>query len=875
MQNRRIIPAVNADAAPAMPMSVARENAAVSRWLNKPILDSRLLDDMESLSAWALENEDEGNGGMLLTTERCRDGKHSLRLRARTMGQKPGKTMGRPPGTVSVVRLVNSEDWSAWNRLSFWVYPDLPGFRAVSLLILITNGDPEKAYGWNDRADFVLVKNHRWNRVVSEIAHIARDSVTRVAIQYRLQGNEPGAADTVCFDFDHLELQRVEPDYFEGWPVWPGRISYSHTGYQTGSTKTAIANDLSASEFRVIRQETGETVLTKPVRVIESRIGRFQLLDFSEVRQPGAYVIAAGESRTRPFPVDDTVWRNTIWKALNFFYVERCGYAVPGVHDVCHGDWQGVHGDGKIIINGGWHDAGDLSQGLVNTSEAVYAMFALAESLQAGNREPALSARLVEEAAWGLAWVLKTTFHDGYRVIWATMDFWTKGIIGDVDDVTSEARNSPYENFLAAAAEAIAHRVLKNGNRDLAAQSLTTAREDWRFAVEGLSGRDAGVQPASAGILASLELYRATGERPYADKAVELAPQILNSQQRSFPAGWKHPIAGFFYTSPARDRIQHFDHRGHEQGPIVAMARLCEAFPDHPDWTKWYSVVAFHSEYFLKAGAKFTEPYGMLAASVYRDDEHLQRPEEHRDFFRAQVLNGIEVGPHYYLRLFPVWGSPYCRGNLGALLSAAKALGEAARLRSDPEAAELVRRQLEWTLGRNPFCQSLMYGEGHDYAPQYTAMSGDIVGSLPVGIQTRFDRDVPYCPAANWPNWKEVWVHPVSRWIWLMRDLADPAPAECRPDPALDFKVSAHADTAGSVCIRVTARGTGARRFAIRSVNLTGAEGEKVIPLSGADAQTVEWRTRATCEDAPWVAVVIPDGQLDRRAEVIGPIEGR
>jgi hypothetical protein len=38
--------------------------------------------------------------------------------------------------------------------------------------------------------------------------------------------------------------------------------------------------------------------------------------------------------------------------------------------------------------------------------------------------------------------------------------------------------------------------------------------------------------------------------------------------------------------------------------------------------------------------------------------------------------------------------------------------------------------------------QSTMWGEGNVYAPQHTAMSGVIVGSLPVGIQSRNDSGI-------------------------------------------------------------------------------------------------------------------------------------
>ena len=84
------------------------------------------------------------------------------------------------------------------------------------------------------------------------------------------------------------------------------------------------------------------------------------------------------------------------------------------------------------------------------------------------------------------------------------------------------------------------------------------------------------------------------------------------------------------------------------------------------------------------------------------------------------------------------------------------------RLRNRAELFELAQLQLQWVVGRNPFAQSTMYGKGYDYAPQYTAMSGDMVGSLPVGIQTKNYEDVPFWPVTNCWNYKEVWVHPSS-----------------------------------------------------------------------------------------------------------------
>jgi len=133
------------------------------------------------------------------------------------------------------------------------------------------------------------------------------------------------------------------------------------------------------------------------------------------------------------------------------------------------------------------------------------------------------------------------------------------------------------------------------------------------------------------------------------------------------------------------------------------------------------------------------------------------------------------MGDDWYLRSFPVWFAR--RGNFGILLSQAKALSAVSRLRGDSAGFDLAQRQAQWIVGRNPFAQSTMYGEGYDWAQQYSVSSGDFVGSLPVGMQSRGTTDLPYWPSQNMYVYKEVWVHPSSRWLWLMADLLSATPA--------------------------------------------------------------------------------------------------
>jgi hypothetical protein len=396
-------------------------------------------------------------------------------------------------------------------------------------------------------------------------------------------------------------------------------------------------------------------------------------------------------------------------------------------------------------------------------------------------------------------------------------------------------------------------------------------------------------------------------------------------------------LAGFFYTGPEKETLFHQFHRGNDQAPLVAMARLCETFPDHPDWMKWYSVVALYSEY-QKSAAGSTEPYGILPAYVYKDTEYLEVPEQGgryqatRQAFREQVLQGMPMGDGYYLKAFPVWFAR--RGNYGVLLSQTKGLSAAAHLRGDWKAAELAQRQLQWIVGRNPFVQSTIYGEGYEWAQQYSVSSGDIVGSFPVGMMTRGNHDAPYWPAQNCYVYKEVWVHPAARWLWLMQDLAGPALVEgrigpgttsevefvesssgqvlpvdaahgtfrafvpngrytvrsgserasltalaggtyhidLRPGHSLDFKMKVETAGSGKFAIRLTASGDGRHTFALRAYNFDIDRPQRELKLKSGKTGALVWKAKMRSADQPWVVVAIPDGDISGRKDLAGSL---
>jgi hypothetical protein len=795
------------------PLQPRTEDGAYLRWLNKPILRAQLLDSMEDLSAWSFK----GAGDMTLTTQRFKDGKSALRMHtASTVAVAGGDAEW---ADMVATRKISAEDWSRFNRISIWVYADVVGAPAISFSITLHNDGQHKLPDrYNEgRDESIILRNHAWNHVVWEITPLDREKVTALDFAYSLPKKLPDLGDHTILDLDQLELQQVDADQVEGWDVAVGRIAFSHSGYGAGAPKSAIASGLSAPQFSVLRTATNQIVLTKAVSTRKTALGQYQIMDFSEIHQPGDYLIRAGDLVTRPFHIGDDTWRSSILKALNFLYAERCGMEIPGIHGRCHEDCYGVHGDKRIIVNGGYHDAGDLTA-TGNTVDIVYGLLSLADRLQRQGLDAELLKHVIDESKWGLAWVLKTRFGDGFRTTGQLISYWTNGIMGDADDRFGDATNDPAWNLRVSAAEALAARVLKTSDPELAARSLLIAEDDWHFAIEALKtakplkaayGAPDELERVSLGAIASTDLYRATGKQIYRDKALEFGSMVLASQERKLQP-WNPAIAGFFYTGPDKQHIFHRFHKGEEQAPLVALVHLCETFPNDASWIEWYSALVLYADYYVKRVVVLDQPFGMLPAGIYKEGEEDSIKGEQgwtplraadRDSFLAQIKQGVPLGDKAYLRRFPVWFD--FRGNFSVLLSQAKALSSTAQFRNDLAGADLAQQQAEWVVGQNPFAASTMYGEGYDWEPLYSVRSGQIVGALPVGIETREFNDAPYWPHQICWTYKEVWTHPVGRWLWLMQDIAGPAVVDGRADPAQAGVVQFRQNATGEV-IRVS-----------------------------------------------------------------------
>ncbi|MCL2663264.1 MAG: glycoside hydrolase family 9 protein [Oscillospiraceae bacterium] len=749
------------------------ERSVEARLLKKPVLKEHSLWDGVDAAPWAKEGVGEIS---------CRDGNLRITTPPRSEHTEPMGHYANYHYMHAILRL-QREDWTGFNRVRCSIYADCPGYSKPFLTICLRNDGEQKIPDIYDREGYHYVNlcNHRWNNCVWEFPDLPRDAITELSFFINCNGKEIGGADEFTFKIKDIYLEKVEdPDVSLGWLGNESTICYSTVGYQTAGRKRCIVRATKGSF--TLEDESGNTVYSGDLEKVENEKGVLGIADFSEFNEKGVYRIKTDTLSSEFFPIDERVMEEPVWKAINYLYGERCGYPVNGGHGYCHGDIVAQYKDYSIPFNGGWHDAGDVSQQTLQTAEVA---LALMEMRSKAKHDPLLRARLDEEARWGLDFVLRTRLEDGYRATGVGILRYTDNRLGTNDDETARVHNRSFDNFLMAGVEAIAGFRYKDEDRDFAWKMLNAAKEDFAFAMKRFN--EVGVEPGfkmehthnaslsqfrAVIVWSASELLRATGDEYYAETAREYASHLLTCQE---DGGAGLPFRGFFYREPEKRTIVHFNHQSREHIFAQALISLIKTQPDATELVNWESALRHLGDYYI-AMAGYAEPYGMLPAGVHRYDEfedcetfsllHVYTTyDKERENYREQLNSGKRLDDNHCLRHFPVWFS--FRGNCAVHLSSGAGAGMIGRYFNDRRLMDIANDQLYFTFGINPFGQSLMYGAGYNYAQQYAYLAGELTGELPVGIQTRGNEDRPYWPMANNATYKEIWTSSVGRWLLL------------------------------------------------------------------------------------------------------------
>lgn len=756
----------------------------------KKVLSSDKLFDMEDISKWSHK----GIGGFSQTSERSKDGKYSLRLTAPATSPKmPDWGIGR--GTSMVSCPIDGQNWEKYNRLKFYIYPNCEGARSIYLNLILENDGKIKIPDRYEREGIheINLINGQWNECFLELSSLARDKITKLSFAIETFGKELTMGDNLCFDIDGIELQTVEnPEIARGWIPADNRVIFSTSGYRTDSEKTAISSVKKHNgKFQLIDNKTKNVAYEGNIQSIKKRIGAFDVINFTDFAKEGQYYIKIGDITTAPFYINKNLWDDSAWRVLNFMFCERCGYPIPEKHGACHTEMHAEHNGKLYPINGGWHDAADMSQQTLQTGEIAYSLIETALRAKEKNNTN-LYTRLMEEGLWGIDYVLRSRVGDGYRVQgWGT-NLWTDRYIGTIDDAgrrQARIHNGAYENFMLAGIEAYASMAIEK-DQMMKDFLVKAAKEDFEFASKrfdelGYNERipDYGhaYMASQSQYMASISwaasmLYKLTKDPYFAKKAAETIKYTLQCQ-RTEPLKDKDKTCGFFYRDLDKKSIVHYTHQSRDHVYMQALTLLCETQPGHADYASWANSIQLFGSY-LKKIMQYVEPYGMVPSGIYHIDEVKDsvnfytvqvgiRSGADKDF-KEQLENGVKLDKEHYLRVFPVWFS--FRGNAAVHLSTGKAAALCGKFLKDKELMNIAEQQLFWIVGKNPFGQSLIYGEGSNYGQQYTALPGETVGEIPVGMQSYFNEDSPYWPQFNTATYKEVWGSSAAKWFLLISE---------------------------------------------------------------------------------------------------------
>ncbi len=747
------------------PLKEDTSSSAETRWQNKKVLKKYVFYNGDNLDSFSYKSD----YPLSISNEYYLNGT-SLKIKAKTTIKD---LKNRP--SIRLYFPLDKNIIKEYNRVCIDIYAKAEGYTGFYLQIGM--GDLYDSPSHNP----IIIPN-KWNHLIFEYEDMNKEKINELVLNPWLTGQNPeGLADYDLY-IDNISFEKVEPDYVLGFEN-EKQISYHMHGYLINEEKIALISKTKEQYFLLYKDE--KKVLKKEIKHIDSFLGTdFCIMDFSEIKEAGSYKIKVGNIETAYFKIGSNIYDEGLIKSLNFLNSLRCGTYVEGVHSECHLNCRTYNNKGESVTNfGGWHDAGDVSQFEIPTAEITESLLDLA--LYYKERDYNLYERIKEEALIGLNWLLKTRFGDGERALSVLYSIWRLNVLEENDESvkSSLAENSPFENFLSAIALIKGYLVFKDSDEIYSKWCKRSAIEDFEFAsvgyIEGKYSKRWGPsipsQTLGCGLLAASLLYEVTKDEKYLKIAAQYADVVMNCQEITDQYGLK----GFFYEDVDHKYLLCYEHRGHEQSVITGLVELCKTAKDHPNYPKWVGCLKLYSDY-IKDTMHYTKPYNLICGHLYIKNkingEHFTLPNPYAENIEdgveklyKQAQGGIKIKEDVYLRIFPV--SLQRRGFFATMLSKTKGLSSIALLLKDYELMKICQDQIAWIFGNNPFASSCMYGIYDNYHPLYVAFSKQIVGSLPVGIMTKKDFDLPFWPTRCNAVYKEIWGHTTAKFLFVICDI--------------------------------------------------------------------------------------------------------
>ncbi|HUO56875.1 MAG TPA: glycoside hydrolase family 9 protein [bacterium] len=358
------------------------------------------------------------------------DGHDSARCARLEFEMRPGAQYPYAGMTCSFT----AQDFSTYEGVRFWA----KGLGSWSCMLPI----PATSKEYNHYSSPVIVTDS-WKLYELPFSKFAQswgtpkpwDPTAVTGVQFNASGN---AGDKGWISVDDIEFYKKGEEKSQNKmnnPILP-EPKVNQEGYLPGDEKYFVITETPAvkkgDSFQILN-ETGVkafsgTLSTGPFDDIKSTGEKVFQGDFTGLTLPGRYTVSIDGLKSVSFSVKANVFQNLFKDALRCFYLIRCGTAiddpVTGIkHAACHLKDAALktdpsqHGD----FVGGWHNA--LDYGKWTHMEAISCawmmwLYELKEKEMAGFKNnipesPNKMSDLLNEAQWGLTWLLKMQAPDG------------------------------------------------------------------------------------------------------------------------------------------------------------------------------------------------------------------------------------------------------------------------------------------------------------------------------------------------------------------------------------------------------------------------------------------------------------------------------
>ena len=501
-------------------------------------------------------------------------------------------------------------------------------------------------------------------------------------------------------------------------------IRANQVGYRPRDAKIGIAfakAELPVS-FAVVAADSGAAVLQGKTKTVTGmKWGQFEQhveLDFSALRTPGQYVLQVGESKSLPFAIGPGAYGELPGQLLEFMRQQRCGYN-PWLDADCHPfDGRTAYGpltNGTYLdVRGGWHDAADLLKYLLTSGNATAQMLLAyqvgspkskvqspkSKDQAQGSAALELAADcfdargkpfangipdLLDEARWGLEWMLK--LHPSPEQLYHQV----------ADDRDHIGRRLPQN-------EVVDYGWGKGGARVVYfADGQPQGLRQYKSASTGvanLAGRYA------AAMALACQIWKADPrQRAFAERCLQAGKEVYELGRAK-----EGVQQGNSYSAPYR-----YEETTWADDMEWGAAELFRATRErrYLDEAKRYAKLAGSESWMGKEQTGHYQYYPFLNAGHFRLYDLVDGQFKRRlaGYYREGIDRCVRAGESNPYRI----GVPFiwCSDNLAVALATQCLLYE--RMTGDARYREFAARQRDWLLGRNPWGYSMFTGIGSVY----------------------------------------------------------------------------------------------------------------------------------------------------------------